>query len=987
MANRPPVGVPALSRRARILITVGVVALVTLIIGSRLIDTYVDWLWFGEVGFRSVFSTVLVTRLVQFVVVGLVVGGVLALNIVLAFRTRPVFVPVAGPEDPVARYRSAIVGQLRLVGLGVPVLVGLVAGLSALGDWQTVQMFLHRTSFGVSDPQFHKDVGFYAFELPFYQTLLGWAFVAVVVSFIGALLTHYLFGGLRLAGRGGQLSGPARVQLGVLAGVFVLLKAFAYFLDRYELMFSRRNPLFSGASYTDLNAVLPAKIILMCIAVICAVTFFVGAVLRNLQLPAIAIVLLLLSSILVGAAWPVVLEQFVVRPNANDREAPSIQRNISATRQAYGITDRQVVYSQYSGHSDVSLADVRADTATIPNIRLLDPSVLSPTFTQLEQRENFYGFPDKLDVDRYTINGKTQDYIVAVRELESASLAENQRTWINKHLTFTHGNGFVAAPANTVNSALKDAGLGEGGYPVFTVSDTSQQGDIPVQQPRIYFGELIDDYAIVGGNPAARSREFDGRPENYTYQGKGGVPMGSWTSRLIFASYYGERNILFNQAIGSDSKIIYNQHPRERLEKVAPWLTVDGDPYPAVINGRIEWIMDGYTTLDDYPYAQRTVLSKVTTDSLTGPSRPRLPDEEVSYIRNSVKATVDAYDGTVTLYAMDEHDPVLQTWMNVFPGTVRPASAISNELRAHFRYPEDLFKVQREMLTRYHVSNPSVFFTNDDFWNVPTDPTQNQPGVDQPPYYVLAGPPNGRGSAEFQLTSALVSLRRPFLAAYISVGCDPEDYGKIRVLELPGESQTLGPEQVQNRFVSSADVSRELNLLRQSETDVRYGNLLTLPVGGGLLYVEPVYIERANRQAAFPQLNRVLVAYGDRIGYAPTLREALNQVFGAGAGDATVSPDQQATVPNHATAPNQGAPQAPSVAGSVAGAGVVSQETRQAVADVADALKRLRAAQAAGDFAAQGRALADLDAAAKRFDTATASAGGSATSAPGRAGG
>ncbi|MBW0011277.1 MAG: UPF0182 family protein, partial [Pseudonocardiales bacterium] len=296
MANRPSVGVPTLSRRARILLTAGALALVTLIIGSRLIATYVDWLWFGEVGFRPVFSTVLVTRLVQFVIVGLVVGGLLALNIVLAFRTRPVFVPVAGPEDPVARYRSAIVGRLRLVGLGVPVLVGLVAGLSALGDWQTAQMFLHGATFGVSDPQFHKDVSFYAFELPFYRMLLGWAFVAVVVSFVGALLTHYLFGGLRLAGRGGQLSGPARVQLGLLAGTFVLLKAFGYFLDRYELMFSRRNPLFTGASYTDLNAVLPAKIILMCIAVICAVAFFVGAVLRNLQLPAIAIVLLLLSS-------------------------------------------------------------------------------------------------------------------------------------------------------------------------------------------------------------------------------------------------------------------------------------------------------------------------------------------------------------------------------------------------------------------------------------------------------------------------------------------------------------------------------------------------------------------------------------------------------------------------------------------------------------------------------------------------------------------
>jgi uncharacterized membrane protein (UPF0182 family) len=944
------------------------VALVVLIVGSRLVDTYVDWLWFGEVGFRSVFSTVLVTRIVQFLVVGLVVGGLLALNIVIAYRTRPVFVPVAGPDDPVARYRTAIVQRLRVVGIGVPALVGLLAGLSALGDWQVVQMFLHGTNFGVTDPQFGNDVGFYAFELPFYRRLLAWAFVAVVLSFLGALITHYLFGGLRLAGRGGQLSGPARVQLAVLAGVFVVLKAVAYYLDRYGLLFSDRNPLFTGASYTDLNAVMPAKLILMCIAVICAVAFFVGAILRNLQLPAIAIALLVLSSILVGAAWPAVLEQFVVRPNANEREAPSIQHNIAATREAYGITDQQVTYSQYSGRSEASPAAVRADTATIPNIRLLDPNVLSQTFTQLQQRENFYGFPDKLDVDRYTVDGQKQDYIVAVRELESASLAENQRTWINQHLTFTHGNGFVAAPANTVNSALNDAGSGEGGYPVFTVSDTTVQGTIPVQQPRIYFGELIDNYVIVGGNPGASPREYDSRSANYTYEGKGGVPIGNWATRLLFAAYYGERNILFNQAIGIDSKVIYNQHPRDRLQKVAPWLTVDGDPYPAVVDGRIQWIMDGYTTLDNYPYAQRTVLGRATADSLSGVSR--LPNDEISYIRNSVKATVDAYDGTVTLYAMDESDPVLRTWMNVFPNTVQPNSAIGADLREHFRYPQDLFKVQREMLARYHVDNPAVFFTNDDFWNVPTDPTQNQQGVDQPPYYVLAGPPNREGPAEFQLTSALVSLRRPFLASYISVGSDPDDYGRIRVLELPGESQTLGPEQVQNRFVSSAEVSRELNLLRQSETDVRYGNLLTLPVGGGLLYVEPVYIERANQQAAFPQLNRVLVAYGDRIGYAPILREALNQVFGAGAGDATALPDQQANIPGQAS------PLPPATIG-----GAVNPEMRQAITDIADALNRLRQAQGAGNFTAQGEALADLDAASKRFDTAAAASASEAAPA------
>jgi len=956
------------------MIVAGAAALVLLIAGSQLIDTYVDWLWFGEVDFRSVFSTVLITRAAQLVVVGLVVGGLLGLNLMIAYRARPVFVPMVGPDDPVARYRTAIVQRLRLVGLGVPVAVGLLAGVSAQGDWQTVQLFLNSTDFGVTDPQFNKDVAFYAFELPFYSRVLSWVFAAVVLSFIGALITHYLFGGLRLAGRGGQLSGPARVQLAVLAGVFVLLKAVEYFLDRYTLLFSR-HPLFDGASYTDLNAVMPAKLILMCIAVICAVAFFIGAVLRNLQLPAIATALLLLSSILVGAVWPMLLEQFSVRPNANEREAASIERNIAATKQAYGITDEQVEYIPYSGRSDISPAAVRADTATIPNVRLLDPSILAETFTQREQLENFYGFPAKLDVDRYTVDGNRQDYIVAVRELESTSLSGNQLNWINQHLTYTHGNGFVAAPANTVNSAQDDASSGQSGYPVFTVSDTTKQGDIPVDQPRIYFGELIDDYVIVGGDPDAAAREYDGPGvQNFTYDGRGGVPISGWWNRLLFASHYSERNILFNQEIGADSKIIYNQDPRDRVRKVAPWLTVDGDPYPAVVGGRVQWILDGYTTLRNYPYAQRTPLGETTTDSLTGVAR--LPNEEISYIRNSVKATVDAYDGTVTLYAIDETDPVLQTWMKVFPGTVKPDSDISAELRQHFRYPEDLFKVQRQMLTKYHVDNPSVFFNNEDFWTVPPDPTQNQREVDQPPYYVLAGPPAGGGPAEFQLTSALVSLRRPFLASYVSVGSDPDNYGQIRVLELPRDSQTQGPEQVQNLFVSSADVSRELNLLQQSQTNVRYGNLLTLPVGGGLLYVEPVYIERANQDSAFPQLNRVLVAYGDRIGFAPTLREALNQVFGAGAGDATTTPAEQAPPPAQGTA------SPPADAGPTGTTGNMSPEMRQAVTDIADSIERLQQARAGGDFAAEGQALADLDAASQRFESAQASAGNGAPESP-----
>ena len=975
MAMRPSVGVPALSRRSRILLIVGGVALLLLITGSRMLDTYVDWLWFGEVGYRNVFTTVLTTRLLLLLIVGAFVGGVLALNLTIAYRGRPVFVPVAGPEDPIARYRTAIVARLRLIGIGLPLLVGLLAGLAAQGEWQIAQMFLHGNDFGVTDPRFGRDVSFYAFDLPFYRMVLDWLFVAVVISFLGALITHYLFGGIRLAGRSGQLAGPARIQLALLAGTFVLLKAGAYYLDRYGLLFSDRNEQFTGATYTDLNAVMPAKLILLCIAVFCALAFFAGAVVRNLQLPAIAAALMILSSILVGAAWPAVLEQFSVRPNANEKEARSIESNIAATRQAYGLTEDKLEFINYEGRTSLTANDVRQDVATVPNVRLLDPNILSETFTQRLQPKNFYGFPSKLDVDRYVVDGKPQEYIVAVRELNTDGLTANQRDWINRHMVFTHGNGFVAAPANTVNTAPRDDTSGEGGYPVFTVSDLSSQGDIKVDQPRIYYGELIKDYAIVGGTSGAAPREYDTDTDQFVYEGSGGVPIDNWLNRFVFAAAYGERNILFNQNVGENSRILYERDPRDRVQNVAPWLTVDGDPYPAVVDGRVMWIVDGYTTLDSYPYAQRTPLGEATEDTQTGVRRQ--PNRQISYIRNSVKATVDAYDGTVNLYALDEADPVLKTWSAVFPGTVKPASEISQSLREHFRYPEDLFKVQREMLTRYHVTNPREFYTTNAFWAVSTDPTvgENAAQAHQPPYYVLAADPQNK-DPEFQLTSALVGLRREFLSAFMTASSDPDDYGRLTVYQLPPNSQLQGPQQVQNRFESSSEVSSELNLLKQRATTVRYGNLLTLPVGGGLLYVEPVYIERAgNPEVSFPQLNRVLVAFGNRVGYAPTLAEALDEVFGEGAGDTSTTPDDNAPPPTSQPPTSSAQPPPPDGGGT-------NPDLAQAVADIADALRRVREAQSSGDFAALGDAYADLDAATKRFEQARAAAGGSQTTAP-----
>ncbi|WP_445185592.1 UPF0182 family protein [Pseudonocardia sp. Cha107L01] len=961
----PPTGAPALSRRTRILLVVGGVALVALLAGSRLLDYYVNWLWFGEVGYRQVFSTIVLTRIVQFVLVAVVFAVLLAATLAVAFRSRPVFVPVSGPEDPVARYRTVIIQRLRVFAIGVPLVIGVIAGLAAQGDWQTAQMFLHSTPFGTADPVFGMDVGFYAFQLPFYRWVLDLMFVAVALCFVASLITHYIFGGVRLAGRAGQVSVAARAQLAVLAGVFVLLKAVAYWLDRYSTLLSSSSDnggVFSGASYTDLNAVIPAKIILLFISLICAAAFFAAVFRHNLQLPSIAIALLVLSSVLIGAAWPAVLEQFVVRPNANVREAIPIQRNIEATQAAYGLTPQKIKYQDYSGVSNATPSAVRGDTATISNLRLLDPSKLAKTFTQLEQRKNFYGFPPKLDIDRYPVNGNVQDYVVAARELDSSALTGNQTDWINRHMVYTHGNGFVAAPANQVNSALDEA-AGSGGYPNFTVSDTSNKGDIVVNQPRIYYGELITDYSIVGSPPTDAPREYDSDTDAVTYTGKGGVSLGNLFNRLVFAMSYGERNILFNGSINADSKILFVRDPSDRVSQVAPWLTLDGDPYPAVVDGRIQWIVDGYTTLENYPYAEQTSLGDATQDTLPGVRR--LPNKTVSYLRNSVKATVDAYDGTVNLYAFDGNDPVLKTWMKAFPGTVKPATDISPDLRAHFRYPEDQFKVQRELLTRYHVQNPAEFFSTVSFWDVPSDPTVSGTGPapdPQPPYYVLAGLPGQQGPS-FQLTSALVSLRRPFLSAYVSVSSDPTSYGQMTVLQLPADTQTPGPQQVQNQFVSLPEVSQQLNLLRQNQTTIDYGNLLTLPVAGGLLYVEPIYIERANQESSFPQLARVLVSFGGKIGYDARLDVALNEVFGPGV--ATGTPPTQAAG-------------GPSQSPAAAGAG----QLQAAVTDINGALSRLKAAQQSGDFAAQGAALADLDKAVKRFNSAAGAPAAPATPAP-----
>ncbi|HEV7826573.1 MAG TPA: UPF0182 family protein [Mycobacteriales bacterium] len=950
-----PSPLPTVSRRSRVLLSTVVVLLVLSLVGSSLVSLVADWYWFGEVGFRSVFTTVLWTRLGLFAGVGLLTGLFVAGNLVLAYRLRPSYRPMSLEQQNLDRYRMVItprIGTFIALAAGA---CGLIAGLTAQGQWRTWLLYWNATPFGRKDPQFGKDISFYVFEYPLFRYVLAVAFAAVVLAGMGTLFLHWLYGGVRLQGTGERMTDRARAHLWALLGVFLLLKSVAYYLDRYGLVLSSSDlTKVNGASYSDVHYLLPVKNILVFVAAFAAVMFLVAIARRSLLLPGVALGLLGLLAVLLGGVFPFVAEQVYVKPNAKTAEAPFIKRNIDATRTAYGLDgiDREV----YAARTTATSAQLRADKGTIPNARLLDPTILPPTFTQTQQVRSFYNFNKKLDIDRYTVDGETQDYVVGVRELDTSQLSPEQSNWINRHTVYTHGYGFVAAPANRVD---------RDGLPCF-VSGALEEGQsgracggafVDVKQPRVYYGELFHgDYAVVGKAPGGGDQEFDrpteaGQQVNTTYNGKGGVEIGSLPRKLLYALYFKERNFLLSNAVNDNSKVIYVRDPRNRVEKVAPFLTMDGDPYPAVVDGKVVWIIDGYTTSNAFPYSQPETLGEAAADSRTGTGTIAQPRESINYIRNSVKATVDAYDGSVKLYEWDSEDPVLKTWDKALGGIIEPRAAISPELMQHFRYPEDLFKVQREKLVRYHIGDPGDFFSGQNFWKVPVDPTRPGNSQDaQPPYYLLAQFP-GQDRSTFQLTTALTAAKRENLASIMTASYDAEGQTKLQVLELPASSPIFGPNQMQNRFLSDQTIAQAVALLRQGQSDLDFGNLLTLPVGGGLLYIEPMYV-KSTGGSSYPTLQNVLVSFGDQIAYEKTLPEALNALFGRGASQPT---------------PSQ------SAGGSRAGAGATqSAEVQAAVRAIKGAIDDLRAAQQKGDFEGIGRAQADLAAAIKRFEDAEA---------------
>jgi len=888
---------------------------------------YIDWLWFDSVGFANVWSTVLITKAILFAVVGLLTSAFISANIYLAHRNRPLYVPTSLEADNLERYRAQINPIRRLIFLGVAGVLVYFGGTSGSAFWSTWLQFRNSTSFGVTDPQFNLDISFFAFQLPMYQAFISWGISLVVISLIAAVAVHYLYGGIRPQAPSERTTTAARVQISILLGIFVLLKAVAYWFDRYALAL-KENALITGMTYSDVNALLPAKAILAAIAVVCSILFFASIFRRSWLLPTAGTALLVISSVLIAGIYPAAIQQFTVKPSESSKEAPYIQRNIDATRVAYGIDN--VVVKDYDATLTANAGQLADDVATIANIRLMDPNVLSSTFRQLQQIKPYYAFPDSLDVDRYTVNGVSRDTIVAVRELNVEG--NPSRNWINDHLVYTHGFGFVAAFANS-----RDLD----GKPTFVVGDLPSTKGLGDFEPRIYFGENVTDYSIIGGVKTDSPVEFDypddasaNGQKNYTYSGDGGVPVGSTLNKLLFAIRYQEQRILLSSLINKESKILFERNPRNRVAKVAPWLTLDGDPYPAIVDGRIQWIIDGYTTSSSYPYSQSTTLSTATQDALTANSAAVTAqrNQNVNYIRNSVKATVDAYNGTVVLYQWDEKDPVLATWMKVFPGSVTPKAKMSKQLLDHVRYPEDLFRVQRDVLSAYHVKTAGAFYGGQDFWRVPRDPsTFGANASAQPPYYLTLQMP-GEKKSSFSLTTPFVPRggRENLSAFAVANSTAGPDYGKITVLQLPRSTNVAGPSQVASNFEAKPEVANSLSLLRQGGADVVLGNLLTLPVGNGLLYVQPVYVRATSNTAAYPLLQKVLVSFGDKIGFDDTLKGALDQVFGGNSGTQT--------------------------GGGGTTPGDTSTDAASAIASAISAYREGLAALAKGDFAAYDRA-------------------------------
>lgn len=988
----PPLPRPRTGAGRIALVVAGLMVLT--VVATFLSTVWTDVLWYRSVDHQGVYLRVVLWATGLFVLGFAVTWALVAGALWAAYRYRPTRDPRMAAYDPLEKYREQAAGSRRLIQLGAPAITGLFMGLALSSAWRQAMLWWNRQPFGETDPQFGHDIGFYVFTVPFLSVLVDVLLAALVIALVVNLATHYLSGALsvRPLHGGRHVTQPAAWQIGGLTAAALLVKALDFLVQRWE-MTTVMGGRTAGPGYTDVHARIPMLAILALTTVVVALVVLWAARERSWKLPVASVALLVASSLVGLNLYPALLQRFFVVPSEASREAPFIQRGIDATRAAYGIDDVEVI--PYDARTAATPSVLAEDRKSIPGIRLMDPSVISPTVKQLQGIRNYYQFPDTLDVDRYEVDGAQEEHVVAVRELDLDGISASQRNWVNDHTVYTHGFGMVALDSSEKSSK---------GEPVFTernIPPTQQLGP-GEYEPRVYFGEFSPVYSIVGAPDDAEPRELD-RPDgsetgqaNTTYQGAGGVPVGNWINRFAYAVKYREGNFLLADAFNSESRLLDHRTPRERVERVAPWLTLDGDAFPSVVDGRIVWIVDGYTTSSRYPYSETTNLEQATADGTTASSaNVANASGRVNYLRNSVKATVDAYDGSVTLYAWDEEDPMLKAWQQAFPDTVKPRAEIGEELMSHLRYPQDLFKAQREMLQRYHVTTPGAFFGGQDFWRVPPDPTQDNEAVVQPPYYLGVQMP-GQEEPRFSLTSTFKPVgEREVLSGFLAVDADagadagaPRDgYGELRVLELPRETSVPGPGQVQNDLESSNNsspdfsqtLSQFLSLNQQRGSDVQFGNQLTLPVGGGVLYVEPIYVQSTS-DSSYPLLRLVVVAFGNDLAWGDTLDSALSQLFsgedgegdgsgegGEGDGQGDGTGDGSGDGEGDGQGEQPGTPDEAALNAALEDARAAMQAADQALQD--------------GDFAAYGDAQEELRDAIRRA-TEAAPEGGSANLGP-----
>ena len=959
-----------------------------------------DCMWYAQLGFESVIWIQLAAKIGVWALYALLMAAFGYLSAYIAIKKRP------GSEDGVyvkekgniLDTKKGISSKLAMHVAGVvSLIVGAVFGMQFYNHWVQILLMFNYQSFGIKDPQFGFDNGFYVFVLPGLRLFTRAFIVLLAVSLLFSVITNALMGAVRITlpvdGKGiFNITKSARRQISAWFMLVIIFWSVLQILDVFAIV-NLDGSKITGGSYTDMNAGVPSSIAMAVITLIVGIvitawllkshalngnvkigTRFVVAV-KAWRTPAVAVASLVVCAMVLSFAWPALLQRFKVAPNAQELEATYIQRNIDATKFAYGLNN--VKKESYNATSEGKSGALAKEAESTAQIRLLDPQVTSPTFRQLQQSKQYYTFADTLSVDKYDIDGVSQDTVIAARELDLAG--NDNRNWVNDHTVYTHGYGVVAAYGNKVTAD---------GQPQFMEYGIPTQGKLTKlkkYEPRIYFSPNAPKYSIVGSPKGSAPWEFDyptgSNGALTTFKGNGGPSVGNFFSKLLHAIRFESDQILFSDRVTANSQILYDRDPKTRVSKVAPYLTLDGRVYPAVVDGRVKWIVDGYTTSDSYPYSQMTDFGQVTQDSTTTTSRSikGLTNQRANYIRNSVKATVDAYDGSVDLYVWDKKDPVIKAWRSIFPGHYHDISKISGDLMSHIRYPESLFKVQRHLLAKYHVDSASQFFSGEDFWQTPVDPTESQSlqreDILQPPYY-LTLQTRGANKPVFSLVSTYIPAgrsTREILTGFLSVNSDAgnvagkvsENYGQLRLQELPKVSNVPGPGQAQNNFNANANVSKELNLLESGSTKVKRGNLLTLPLGGGLVYVEPVYVQSSG-STSYPLLKKVLVAFGDQVGFADTLDEALNQVFGGNSGANAGDASNNSGVNNIASNPKQKDSAKNSENGNKnANANAkadadFSAKAKMALKRAAQALKDSDVAMKSGDWQAYGKAQKEL---------------------------